>query len=257
MEGKRDATHRSLIPHGGIPRERTDMSILTDTDLERVIKDSSSGSNKSQLVIDPFDEKSLTPVGYDLRVGETYTTSDIGQIQKNLSEGEKITLKPGTTALISTLEDVQMPKDKTVTGLIESKVSQVSKGLSHVSTTVDPDWRGHLLIAIHNHAIEEIELAYGETFCTVVFFKNESPATRDSDKQPHRLDIFLKQFQEKSIGAQRAEKRKNWIAPAIMLGVAGFAGLAGYYIFGNSEGLTAAVTVGLAVARFIERRYLR
>jgi deoxycytidine triphosphate deaminase len=182
--GRQGAAVVKVQYHMGDPEERNRMSILTDTDLEPLID--SSG----ELVISPFNQECLTPVGYDLRIGKTYTTSDIKQVRRNLNEGESITLKPGTTALISTLEYVQMPKSRTVSGLIESRVSQVSKGLSHVSTTVDPDWRGHLLIAIHNHAVEEVKLKYGETFCTIVFLKNESPATRDSNKHPDRLDVF-------------------------------------------------------------------
>ena len=226
------------------------MSVLTDTDLEQLLSHTESAGS---LAISPYDKKCLTPVGYDLRVGETYTTSDARQVQKDLKDGETITLRPGRTALISTLEHVRMPEDRRITGLIESKVSQVSKGLSHVSTTVDPDWRGHLLIAIHNHAIEKVELAYGETFCTLVFLENTSPSTLDSDKQPGRLDIFLNQFQEKSIKAQRTQNIRDLIPPAIVIAIAA----AAYPVFGNSSGFIAAVSVGIVISQFVERRYLR
>lgn len=229
------------------------MSSLTDTDLEPILSDNRQEPDDSKLVLSPFSPECLTPVGYHLRVGKTYTASDMGQVRKDLGEGETITLHPGTTALISTLEYVRMPKDKTITGLIESKVSQVSKGLSHVSTTVDPDWRGHLLIAIHNHAIEAIKLAYGETFCTIVFLKNASPATRDCDKQPDRLDIFLDKFRDRSVKAQKTRKHKDFIPPLIVA----VAGIGGYVVFGNTQGFVGTIAAGVAISQFVERRYLR
>ncbi|WP_291997222.1 hypothetical protein [Candidatus Accumulibacter sp. ACC012] len=229
------------------------MSLLTDTDLEPILSDNLQEQAGDKLVLSPFEEKCLTPVGYDLRVGKTYTVSDMGRKRKDLKQGETITLQPGTTALISTLEFVRMPKDKSITGLIESKVSQVSKGLSHVSTTVDPDWRGNLLIAIHNHAIEAVELGYGDTFCTIVFIKNVSPSTRDCDKQPGRLDIFLDTFQDRSLKAQKIRNRKDFLPPAIVA----IAGIGGYLVFGNTPGFVASVAGGVAISQFVERRYLR
>lgn len=229
------------------------MAFLTDTDLELILSDNPQESDETKLVLTPYKEQCLTPVGYDLRVGQTYTSSDLGEVRKNIEEGEAITLQPGTTALISTLEDVRMPKDRSITGLIESKVSQVSRGLSHVSTTVDPDWRGHLLIAIHNHAIEAVTLHFGDPFCTIVFFQNLSPATRDCEKQPGRLDIFLDQFRDRSVKAQKTRMKKDFIAPAIVVS----ASVGGYLAFGNNPGLIASVAAGVAISQFVERRYLR
>ena len=177
----------------------------------------------------------------------------MAEVRKDLKEGETITLRPGTTALISTLEWIRMPSDKTVTALIESKVSQVSRGLSHISTTVDADWRGELLIAVHNHAIQNVTLQYGNAFCTMVFFRNSSPATRDCDKQPGRLDIFLNQFSERSAKAQRRKNYQDLIPPALVVGAA----IGGYLAFGNNPGFIATVAVGVGISQFVERRYLR
>ena len=228
------------------------MAFLTDTDIEKIISTEKDNLDVNKLIIAPYEKKSLTPVGYDLRVGSTYTTSDI-TVRKELKKGETIVLRPQTTALVSTLEFIGMPKDRMITGLIESKVSQVSRGLSHISTTVDADWKGELLIAVHNHAIENIELLYGEAFCTVVFLENASPATRDCDKTPGRLDVFLDTFRERSERAQRRRRNKDLIPPSIVVAAA----LGGYLAFGNNPGFIAAVAVGVAISQFVERRYLR
>lgn len=229
------------------------MTFLTDTDLDQLISGDSQEKNDSKLVLAPYCEKCMTPVGYDLRVGQTYITSDIPEVRRDLKKGEIITIRPNTTALISTLEWIRMPKDKTLTGLIESKVSMVSRGLSHISTTVDPDYWGELLIAVHNHSVQDILLKYGERFCTIVFFRNETPSTRPCDRQPGRLDIFLKRFQEKSSKGQRERKTKDWVPPAIVTLVAA----CGYTVFGNTPGFIATVAMGVAISQFVERRYLR
>ena len=226
------------------------MSFLTDTDLDLLLK---SSSDERKLVLSPFEKECLTPVGYDLRVGETYITSDMGDVRKDLHEGEAITLRPGTTALITTLEDVRMPKDRSITGLIESKVSQVSKGLSHVSTTVDPDWQGNLLIAIHNHAVEEIKLTYGDAFCTIVFLKNMTAATRQCDKESGRLGIFINEFQARSTKAQRKKRRFDFVPPVILTAIS----FVGYKLFGDSPSFVGVVTFAVAISSFVERRYLR
>jgi deoxycytidine triphosphate deaminase len=228
------------------------MTFLTDTDLDLILCTERRSTDPSKLVIHPYEDRSMTPVGYDLRVGATYTSSDIA-VRRNLREGEKIVLKPKTTALISTLEFVAMPRNGSLTGLIHSKVSQVSRGLSHISTTVDADWKGELLIAVHNHSLEDVELRHGEPFCTMVFLKNSSPPTRESDKTPGRLDIFLDDFREKSQRAKRRRRYQDLVPPAIVV----LAGAGGYVAFGNNPGFVAAVTLGVALSQFVQRRYLR
>ena len=68
------------------------MAFLTDTDLERIIsrsKNNPGDKNNPKLIIDPYDENSLTPVGYDLRVGDRYVTSDTRSL-KEVHPGEKV-----------------------------------------------------------------------------------------------------------------------------------------------------------------------
>lgn len=229
------------------------MAFLTDTDLEKLISGDRQDKDDSKLVLAPYCKKCMTPVGYDLRVGQTYITSNIPEVRRDLKKGEVITIPSNTTALISTLEWIRMPKDKMLTGLIESKVSMVSRGLSHISTTVDPDYRGELLIAVHNHSVQDILLEYGKRFCTIVFFKNATPATRDCEKQPGRLDIFLEEFQKRSAKGQQKRKTKDWIPPSLVI----IAAVSGYMVFGNAPGFIATVAIGVAISQFIERRYLR
>jgi deoxycytidine triphosphate deaminase len=222
------------------------MSLLTDTDLERIIARELKGASENALVIYPYSEDSLTPVGYDLRVGSPVATSnEVGR--KKLVEGECFSIASGATALISTLESLRMPLDRSISGLIESKVTKVSKGLSHISTTVDPDWEGHLLIAVHNHSSEKFTLTYGETFCTMVFLKNSSPSTRPCNKDPGRLDVFLEKFDKETSAAARKRAMKEYFPPLTIIIIS----CIGWYLFDNTPGFIASVAFSVAISQFI------
>jgi len=127
------------------------MALLTDTSIREILCKSPQSQSSNELLINPFDEDSLTPVGYDLRVGNLYS-SKRGETY-NINTDEFVEIFPGDTVLIRTLENISMPKDKSISAIILSKVSKVSKGLSHISTTIDADWSGYLLIAINNHSV--------------------------------------------------------------------------------------------------------
>jgi len=225
------------------------VSLLTDSDLEKILVKEEKYSSDENLIISPFSNDSLTPVGYDLRVGETAAISTkSGRIQ--LVEGESFTIPASSTALVATLENIGMPRDRSLSALIESKVTKVSKGLSHISTTVDPDWKGNLLIAIHNHSSEKFKLSYGETFCTIVFIKNLSPSNKPCDKQPGRLDVFLEKFEEESARAAKKRTFKEFLPPAVVLASAAL----GYLVFGNTIALAASVAVGVAISQYIQAK---
>lgn len=224
------------------------MSLLTDTDLRRILcSDSNRADKQNKLQIFPFSEESLTPVGYDLRVGSPFSSTSNPGLQ-DLADEDVIKVKPGDTALISTLETINMPHNRMASALICSKVSKVSKGLSHISTTIDPDWEGPLLIAVHNTSRNTILLKHGEKFCTAVFFENKSPSTKECDRQPGRLDIFMRQWMTTTKKTKRMSHLKKAIPPLIV--VLSFP--LGHALFGNTPGLAATITGGVALSQIIK-----
>lgn len=225
------------------------MPLLTDTDLRKIICTDEAWEDKNNKIhIYPFSEECLTPVGYDLRVGDSYSSAfKIGPFK--LKEGAKIIIEPRDTVLITTLEKIDMPKSRLISALIQSKVSKVSKGLSHISTTIDPDWDGKLLIAVHNHSINKVELNFGEPFCTVVFFENKSASTKDCDKIPGRLDVFIDEWSAKAEKSKRRERLKSLVSPGIIL----LSIVVGYFIFGNRPGFIAFVAGGVALSQLFKR----
>ncbi len=223
------------------------MCLLTDTDLEPRICAEKTWVGSETIHVYPFLEDCLTPVGYDLRVGKLYSSSLRGG-PFELEENGRIPITPGDTVLISTLENIGMPKDRSLSALIGSKVSKVSRGLSHVSTTIDPDWNGELLIAITNHSTSTVELQVGEPFCTMVFFENRSPSTKACDKVPGRLDVFVRELSARAQAARKKEFLKTLIPISTIIL---FGGL-GYWFFGNEPGFAAMTALGVGLAGILQ-----
>ncbi|BAZ31518.1 deoxycytidine triphosphate deaminase [Cylindrospermum sp. NIES-4074] len=234
------------------------MSILTDTDLRRIICTNEAELTDEKLLIQPFEDSCLTPMGYDLRVGCFYKTYVSKPNLMTIREGEQVIIKPRDTYLIGTFEQIRMPKDGSISALILSKVSKVAKGLSQVSTKVDPGWgEGELLIPVQNLSRDSISLDQGEAFCTIVFFKNESLPSSVYSSGSSRLN-FVKLLAQ----ANRESLNKDFQLGFISLLVLGSAIAIGYYFFGNSPGFGVTVAAGVAIekvasgvaARIIGRR---
>lgn len=155
--------------------------LLTDTDIRELLE-------SEEIKITPFEEGCLTPVGYDLRVGE-YGVSWKKRRLISIKDEKQITIDPGDTVLLSVREKIQVSKN--VGGTIHSKVSLVSRGYSHISTTVDPGWKGELTILISNARRTPLTLEFEEPFCTLVLYKTESPATKEAP-EPRALPEFFK-----------------------------------------------------------------
>lgn len=116
----------------------------------------------------------------------------------NNKDGENryVFIEPRDTALVISREYFIVPNN--ICGNVYSRVSTVSAGLGHISTTIDPGWKGALLIAVSNPSSERKRLDIQRenmsdcplatvTFsylCTPADIKNEHP------KMPARVDIL-------------------------------------------------------------------
>lgn len=224
------------------------MSILTDTDLKKIIcRKESEWDQENQLLIEEYSEECLTPMGYDLRVGGFYKTFLAKPPLTTISRDEQVTIKPGDIALIGTLEKIKMPKNGSISALILSRVSQVSRGLSHISTKVDPGWaEGELLIPVQNFSRNNLYLDYEEKFCTIVFFKNESPPVSgyDSGSSRAKLVKLLAQTSRDSLSKEITLASISMLIIGISVGV-------GYFFFKDKPTFGPIVVAGLAVERVV------
>jgi deoxycytidine triphosphate deaminase len=138
------------------------MSILSDRDIRKL--------RGRDIVIEPFTDKSLSPVGYDFRVGDFVLSVEEGIISP--SDG-KYSLPASSTVQLLTRESIWV--SHRIAGTLHSRVSLVSKGLSHVSTTLDPGWFGPLLITVRNNLKEPIVIRTNEPIVTLVFYYLRTP----------------------------------------------------------------------------------
>lgn len=235
------------------------MCVLTEVDLEKILSKQENRRDNNKLTIFPYDDDCLTPVGYDLRVGNLYASS-LRKLPINLQKDEIINIHPRETVLIYTLEKIEMPMNGTLTGLISSKVTEVSKGLSHLSTTVDADYNGRLLIAVTNNSSKNVELIYEQKFCTIVFFKNESPSHKPSGKDPDRLKLFIEKFAEVEY---KRKKERNILSLAplaiILLAMAISILIACYDRTGRSTTTISSMinTAGVGIATIMMGRLIK
>ncbi|MEH2234505.1 MAG: deoxycytidine deaminase [Nostoc sp.] len=175
--------------------------MLSDTDIKQQIENRKNNSTKG-IYIDPFEEKYLTPVGYDLRVG-LKGFSWKNKREMDIQKEREIEIEPNDTVVIETLESISLSKE--VGATIHAMVSKaVLYGLSHISTTIDPGWTGKLLISVSNYRDTPVVLRFTDSFCTVCFHKMESESKVPLGRPPDRDDIW-----ERLLEISRQEKKKT------------------------------------------------
>lgn len=99
-----------------------------------------------------------------------------------------IVLPSNKTVLIQTNECIFVSSK--VCGTYHSKVGLVCKGLSHISTTLDPEYFGTSLIAIHNNSGADQFIRVGDTFVSLMLYKLSKPAVSRHDNVAGRYDLL-------------------------------------------------------------------
>lgn len=90
------------------------MGLLTDTDLQNIIVDNrDTDRTDDKLLISPYSPESMTPVGYDLRIGNGYSSRKSGKYF-GLKENQELIIKSGDTILVRTLERIEMPRNRAI-----------------------------------------------------------------------------------------------------------------------------------------------
>jgi deoxycytidine triphosphate deaminase len=230
------------------PLNPNKMGILTDTDIREILCTSPESQGSNKLLIEGFHEDSLTPVGYDLRIGDNYASKRFGSFKTK--EVGKVEIHPNDTVMIITRERISMPKDRSISGIIQSKVSIVAQGISHVATTIDADWSGKLLIVITNNSSNKISLPYEQPFCTAVFISNITHSTKSSGKQDSRPDILLDEWERNN---NKIRKRNKQLL-LLIYSIIPLSLLIGYLLFGNNSGMIATTALGVGIASILNQR---
>jgi dCTP deaminase len=112
------------------------------------IQDALAGKS---LVIDPFDEASLNPAGYDLRLSA------------------EVVLEPSEHRLVATMERVELSRD--LVGVLHIRSSLAREGVLASLALVDPGFRGQLTISLFNGGNKAIRLKAGERFVQLTLLR--------------------------------------------------------------------------------------
>lgn len=156
------------------------MSTLSNVDIEKEI-----GKN---IYIYPFSKSKLRGASYNLTVSKLAWSL---QTKKSIYDAQtnRLTIPKQSTALIETYESIWV--SLRIAGTYHSKVAWVSKGLSHIGTTLDPEYVGPSLIAVHNHSDQDVLLIPEvDTFVTLVFQYVRTRASVKPGNDPGRPDVL-------------------------------------------------------------------
>lgn len=145
------------------------MSILSDIDIKNSMKNKDLG-------IEPFNEKNLTPNGYDLSIDEIY----IKKSDEHIREGTA-TIPPMTWFAISTKEFVKMGPQ--ITSQLWIRSSYARKGVMASFGKVDAGFHGTLTIGCFNSNDEPLKIPIGDRFCQIVFENMASAPSELYDKK--------------------------------------------------------------------------
>ena len=143
-----------------------------------------------QDLIHGFVEGQLTPMGYDFRAGacRNLTTGE-----ETILEGDRVHLiYHGDFVTIETKESVNLSGRDDIFGLVFSKVSYTSRGLSHVGTKIDPGYVGKLRLSFENRGYEVFQISERTSICNVAFLQvpigaGQAHFPSASDFMPHSV----------------------------------------------------------------------
>ena len=148
------------------------LSLVTE-DIESFTTKLERGEVPSNILISPFEARSLGPTSYDLHIGERYVsltaslTAEPGL--RDIGPGRKLVIEAGEAVTLVSKEYIGLPQN--IAGMVFSKVSWLEQGLSQISTYVHPGFYGPLRETLVNQSNVTRELDHGSAFCQIVFLE--------------------------------------------------------------------------------------
>src|SRR5205823_2783785 len=88
-----------------------------------------------------------------------------------LAGGKVLEVYHGDFVTILTKESVNLRNRADIFGLVFSKVSFASRGLSHVGTKIDPGFEGKLKLSFENRGYEVFQITENTSICNVAFIE--------------------------------------------------------------------------------------
>ena len=143
--------------------------ILSDQDILATCKKGES------IAIEPFDEASIQPASYDLRVGDQAASSAEKELF-DLTKTGFVEIKPGDFVIVLTHEKLML--DQQHVGRLGLTSLYARKGLlATVGPQVDPGFQGRLVIGLTNLSSKPIAVPHNDKFLTMEFHRLEKPSS--------------------------------------------------------------------------------
>jgi len=140
------------------------MAVLSDSDILSLLKEGS-------LRIEGFDERNLTPNGYDVTVEEAWVTAMDMRVREGVAR-----IPSGAWFVVATKEYFALPP--TIIGEIWIRTTWVRKGVLSSFGIIDAGFNGNLTFSAFNASRQTVELPVGDRFAQVVFSELRSPAAK-------------------------------------------------------------------------------
>jgi len=201
-----------------------------------------SMSQKTRRYIRQYVHNNITPSGIDLTFDSLARPFSLGRSEylkeepvdeQEPSKGLKYTISSGDTISVFSRESIGLSPQ--LCGLVQAKVSNVSIGLSHISTTVDPHWEGVLLLTFTNHSNKGITLRHGDELATLTLHATMTPSRKSGEPMEGRNDSISSDYDNE---ARRKRKENHWVAGIFWGFFAIIASLDLYLIYGITNGLS-------------------
>lgn len=140
------------------------MAVLSDSDILTLLAE-------GPLKIEGFDEKNLTPNGYDVTVEEVWVTTMDLRVREGVAR-----IPSGAWFVVATKEYFVLPPS--IIGEIWIRTTWVRKGVLSSFGIIDAGFNGNLTFSAFNASRKPVELPIGERFAQVVFSELRSPAAK-------------------------------------------------------------------------------
>jgi len=177
-------------------------TMLSDTDINKQLE--LSKGQPADLCIRSAEpqEDCITPIGYDVRAGDTLFSYQGRRIKS--FKHEEFTIWPGDTVYVSSYESFELSRK--LGGVTISRLGPQLDGLQMQALTVDPTWKGELLIILTNHGTKPAKIKYKQKLMTLCFFWMDSSSTKEVDRKRWNNENIMEQFKQ----IERAARKSAW-----------------------------------------------
>jgi dCTP deaminase len=144
--------------------------ILVDHQIRKAVAE-------KRLEITRFDEASVQPASYDLRIGpRVYDPGKLDKPYDMSANGGVYRLPPYGSVLLETFEDLKLPN--VIVGRIALKSGFGRLGIiASTGPQIDPGFEGKLFVTLFNMTAASHVLRYADTFLTIEFHLLDTPPT--------------------------------------------------------------------------------